>query len=148
MSRENVKYFQTHQGSNDCLVIAGNNPDYVVDDSNIVYAGQLGVEHLLSLFKLSTYFLHLAYLDHCPNVVIDARACGCKIICSSSGGTKEIAGADAIVIEEPEWDFSFINDKSPPSIKEYKVVKNVFDSKVSMTGVAKSYHKFLEVTNG
>jgi len=141
---ENVKYFQTHQGPNDCLVVAGSSPDYVVDDNNIIYAGQLGVEHLLSLFKMSKYFLHLAYLDHCPNVVIDARACGCKIICSSSGGTKEIAGADAIVIQEPEWDFSFIKEKGPPSIKGYNVIKNNFDSKVSMTGVAKSYHNFLK----
>jgi glycosyltransferase involved in cell wall biosynthesis len=125
-------------------VVAGSNPDYVVGDNNILYVGKLGVEHLLSLFKLSKYFIHLAYLDHCPNVVIDARACGCKIICSSSGGTKEIAGADAIVIQEPEWDFSFIKDKVPPSIKEYNAIKNVFDSKVSMTGVAKSYHNFLK----
>jgi glycosyltransferase involved in cell wall biosynthesis len=141
---ENIKYFQAHRGSNDCLVVAGNNPDYIVDDKNIIYAGKLGVEHLMSLFKISKYFLHLAYLDHCPNVVIDARASGCKIICSSAGGTKEIAGMDAIVIEEAQWDFSFIKQKNPPSIEEYKTVNNMFDSKISMTSAAKSYHKFLK----
>ena len=59
----------------------------------------------LFISLLSAAFIHLAWLDHCPNVVVDARAAACQIICSSAGGTKEIAGPSAIVIEEDEWDF-------------------------------------------
>ena len=57
------------------------------------------------MYKASKYFLHLAWLDHCPNVVVDAMACGCTVICSSAGGTKEIAGDNAIIIEENDWNY-------------------------------------------
>ena len=78
------------------------NTDNKVDDSRIIYVGNRSQNELYSIYKSSKYFLHLAWLDHCPNVVCDARGCGCQIICSSSGGTQEIAGDDAIIIEE-DW---------------------------------------------
>ena len=68
---------------------------------------------LLSLYKRSTTFLHLAYLDHCPNVVVDAQAAGCRIVCSSSGGTSEIV-SKGIVINEAEWDFKPTKLYKPP----------------------------------
>ena len=43
---------------------------------------------IYKMYKASTHFVHLAWLDHCPNVVVDARASGCKIVCSSAGGTR------------------------------------------------------------
>ena len=101
--------------------------------------GNLDVKTLLSTFKASKYFIHLAYLDHCPNVVIDARACGAKIICSSSGGTKEIAGPDAIVIEDHNWDFSFIESQDLPKLDFDKKVNNQFNSDISMAKASKKY---------
>ena len=41
------------------------------------------VNTLLSLYKRSKYFIHLAWLDHCPNVVVDARASGLIVIGST-----------------------------------------------------------------
>ena len=99
--KENIDYFLQHKGNNDLLIIAGDVPeDQKKIDKSIAYFGNLNQTQLYSLYKASKYFLHLAWLDHCPNVVVDARACGCHIICSSAGGTKEIAGPDATIIEE------------------------------------------------
>ena len=79
---------------------------------------------LISLYKRSKKFLHLAWLDHCPNVVVDARASGCEIVCASAGGTREIAGSNATVIEEPEWDLSPVRLYHPPSLDFSKTFKD------------------------
>jgi glycosyltransferase involved in cell wall biosynthesis len=148
--QDNVEYFLTYGGEKDCLVVAGPTPDYIINHPRVFYMGNLNTEELLTLFKISKYFIHLAYLDHCPNVVIDARACGCKIICSSTGGTKEIAGISATVIEEPEWDFSFLDIKKPPQLNYDKVCQEGIESIISMAHTARNYSNFFtEVeTNG
>tara|TARA_B100000686_G_C16790214_1_gene978144 strand:+ start:2587 stop:3504 length:918 start_codon:yes stop_codon:yes gene_type:complete len=145
---ENVRYFLEHSNKNDCLVIAGENPDHAVSHPRIFYANHLEWRDLISLFKKSKYFIHLSWLDHCPNVVIDARAAGCEIICSSSGGTKEIAGKNATIIEEDEWDFSPIKLYSPPNMDFSRSAKNTYSSDISIQSVSKKYESVLsEVLN-
>ena len=144
--RENIEYFLAFSEPNDCLIVAGNNPDYVIEHPRIFYVGNLGVNMLLGVFKASKYFIHLAYLDHCPNVVIDARACGAKIICSSSGGTKEIAGPEAIVIKDHDWDFSFIKSQNLPKLDYDKKIENNFNSSISMVKASKKYLQLFKET--
>ena len=142
---ENIRYFLEHSGPNDGLFVAGEvSANDAVIHERIHYVGNLNHKQLIALYKKSKFFLHLAWLDHCPNVVIDARACGCKIICGTSGGTKEIAGLDAILLEEPEWDFTPLDLYSPPSLDFSKVKKNNFNSVVSMKHVSKQYYDFLK----
>ena len=99
---------------------------------------------VLATESIQPYIFDLAYLDHCPNVVIDARACGAKIICSSSGGTKEIAGTDAIVIKDYDWDFSFIESQNLPKLDFDKKISNNFNSDISMVKCSKKYLNFLK----
>jgi len=84
---------------------------------------------LVALYRAADYFIHLAWLDHCPNVVVDARAAGAQIICSSAGGTKEIAGPDAVIIEEDEWDFEPCKLYEPPPMDFSRKQKNQYESK-------------------
>ena len=130
------------------MVVAGHAPDNIAQryywNPKILFVGDLSVHELLKIFKISDYFVHLAYLDHCPNVVVDARASGCKIICSSTGGTREIAGKDAIIIKEKDWDFSFLESPLPPEIDFSNKVSNEFDVDLSMVKVAKKYYNFLK----
>lgn len=114
--KENIRYFLELAPSDSCLVIAGSNPDEMIPDPRIFYAGELDWKTLISLYKRSSHFLHLSWLDHCPNVVIDARAAGCHIICSSAGGTHEIAGDNSTIIVEDDWDFSPIKLYKPPKM--------------------------------
>jgi len=143
--KENIKYFLEHSSEKECLIIAGDNAKFdVVDDQRIFYLGNISYENLLSLYKRVDYFVHLAWIDHCPNVVVDARAAGCKIICSSTGGTKEIAGDDAIIIEEDKWNYQPINLYNPPLLDFTKKVKNKFNSNYDMNFVAQEYLRFLK----
>jgi glycosyltransferase involved in cell wall biosynthesis len=139
---QNIKYFLKHKGENDLLIVAGN-VKQKIKDSSITYLGTLNQIQLYSLYKASDYFIHLAWLDHCPNVVVDARACGCQIICSSTGGTKEIAGPDAIIIEEDKWDFQPIRLYEPPKLDFNKKIENNWNINIDMSSVAKKYENFL-----
>jgi len=141
---ENIQYFLNFSKENDCLVVAGGGELSNIQHPRVFYVGNLDIDELLTLFKISKYFIHLAYLDHCPNVVIDARACGCQIICSSSGGTKEIAGEDAIVLKEPQWDYSFLKEKVPPPINFDKTENTGINSELSMLKVSKQYYNFFK----
>ena len=141
--KDNIRYFLEHKGQNDCLVVAGN-PDYHIKDPNIFYVGELDYNTLISLYKRSKFFIHLAWLDHCPNVVVDARASGCQIICSSAGGTREIAGLAAVVVMEDEWDYKPTRLYNPPEINFKKKIKNIYNSCYDMSDVAKKYTEFIK----
>ena len=143
---ENIRYFLECGGDNDCLVIAGENPDVTIKHERIFYAGKLDIRTLYALFKRSDYFIHLAWLDHCPNVVIDARACGNEIICAESGGVQEIAGNTATIVTEIEnWDFKPRAYKEFPKLNFKKTYKNIYNSEINMHEVATQYIQFLKL---
>jgi glycosyltransferase involved in cell wall biosynthesis len=143
--KDNIGYFLETSAEDTCLVIAGDNPDFKIDNPRIFYVGPLDWVTLISLYKKSKKFLHLAWLDHCPNVVIDARASGCEIVCSSSGGTPEIAGENAIIIEEEPWDFTPTRLYHPPSL-DYGAVRtnNCANSVLNIDKVAEDYLNILQ----
>ena len=141
--KENVRFFLENAPQSACLVIAGENPDYKIQSPRIFYAGQLNWEQCISLYKRSKYFVHLAFLDHCPNVVVDARASGCKIVVASSGGTKEIAGHDAIIIDDINWDMDPIALYSPPDLDFSKTYKNNIDKNIDIVDVTRRYERTL-----
>ena len=139
---ENIRYFLEHSSDKDCLVVAGQT-DYAKAHDRVFFTGNLSQRALIALYKRSKYFLHLAWLDHCPNVVVDARASGCRVVCSSAGGTKEIAGQDAIIIEEEEWDMSPVELYNPPKMNFNKVVDNLHKSDYNMYNVSLKYKYFM-----
>ena len=143
--KDNIRYFLEHSGPNDCLVVAGQVSRPIIRD-RVYYVGNLDIQTLISLYKKSDYFIHLAFLDHCPNVVVDAVACGCKVICSSTGGTKEVA-IGATLIEEDDWDFKPLKLYSPPELDFTKKKKNEHDTNIDMSYVAMQYARFLGEEN-
>jgi len=64
-------------------------------------------------------------------------------VCSSAGGTKEVAGTDAIVIEEEEWDMEPVDLYSPPAMNFNKVIDNGYNSGYNMYTVALEYKNFI-----
>jgi len=141
---DNIRYFLEHSGPNDGMIVAGDVPvGDRIKDSKLHYVGNLNQIQLYSLYKKCKFFVHLAWLDHCPNVVVDARACGCTIVCSSAGGTKEIAGADAIIIQEDEWNFEPVALYQPPSLDFTKKINIGLDSELDMSKVSKLYKEYI-----
>ena len=143
---ENIRYFLEHANDEDCLVVAGQNPDFALKHDRIYYVGNLDWESLVSLYKVADVFIHLALMDHCPNVVVDARASGCHIVCSDSGGTKEIAGSDATIMEDISWDFKPFKLYQPPKLDFTKIKANSHDNSIDIHDVTKKYFDFFEST--
>jgi glycosyltransferase involved in cell wall biosynthesis len=142
---ENIRYFIEHAGPNDGLIVAGK-VDNKFEHERVHYVGELTTEKLFGLYKASKYFIHLAWLDHCPNVVVDAMASGCQIICSSAGGTKEIAGKNAIIIEEKTWDYSPVELYNPPPMDFSHKIQNTWhkNEQFDMNSVCQKYYNFID----
>tara|TARA_R110001583_G_scaffold31600_1_gene107838 strand:+ start:7058 stop:7867 length:810 start_codon:yes stop_codon:yes gene_type:complete len=143
--KENIKYFKEFAPKNAIMAVAGSGvtqEDINTGDGRVFYLGDLDYFSLLSLYRRSSTFIHLAYMDHCPNVVVDAQASGCKIICSSTGGTSEIV-SNGVIIQEEDWDYSPIRLYKPPVIRFDKSgnVKRECDD--SIEKCAKKYHQAL-----
>lgn len=142
---KNIEYFLEHRDKGDLLIVAGHVDEKdQVSEPDIIYFGNLTQNQLYSVYKASTNFIHLAWLDHCPNVVVDARASDCHIICSSAGGTKEIAGDKSTIIEEKEWDFEPTRLYNPPELNFNRKMKNEYVSCYDMASVANLYKNFME----
>jgi glycosyltransferase involved in cell wall biosynthesis len=100
------------------------------------------------------WFIHLAYLDHCPNVVVDALACQVPVICSSEGGTKEVADGLSLIIKEEPFDFELTDYTSPPRMefgeKYFWKVRNGYDlskgkvKHLAIANCAREYVDFFE----
>jgi len=131
---QNVLYFLDNAPDDAVFAIAGGlgmdeAKQYMNMSPRIYVLGDLSYQNLLTLYPRSSTFVHLAYLDHCPNVVIDAQAAGCKIICSSTGGTHEVVNNGIVVLEE-EWDMKPCELYKPPNMdfsntKKITINKNI-----------------------
>ena len=139
---DNIEYFFDYAPDDACFVIAGQ-ANNRIKDPRVFYVGDLNQNQLYSLYKASTHFIHLGWLDNCPNVVVDARACGCKIVCCSAGGTIEVAGPDAIVVKDG-WDFKPTNLYQPPKLDFSVRVNDEWDIDYNMVTAAKKYEQFME----
>ena len=144
---ENIRYFLEFAPKNAILAIAGKGSDSerlsYLNNERIKFLDELDYMSLLSLYKRSSNFIHLAYLDHCPNVVVDAQAAGCRIICSSTGGTSEIVEHGTVIVED-DWDFRPCKLYQPPklkfdSFKHYSMIKNR-----NIISCAKKYFEILK----
>ena len=71
-------------------------------------------------------FIHLAWLDHCPNTVVEALCCGLPVLCTHNGGTKEIVRDNGIIIKcEEDYDFKKIALYNPPECERETVAAGI-----------------------
>lgn len=120
------------QYPNSCLLVLGNNPDYHVADKGIFYAGSIRHDLCAEVYAISDWMIHMAWLDHCPNVVVEAIAQGCPVLCSSEGGTQELImrdgypsyGLNGVVLHDTDtYDFSLVDYDNPPRVDLDRIPK-------------------------
>ena len=147
---DNLRYFCEFSNPSTVMIVAGKNADIALvnkyskfSNGRIMYVGELDYFSLISLYKRSSKFIHLAYLDHCPNVVVDAQAAGCEIVCSSTGGTSEVVKKGRIV-KESEWDFSPIQLYKPPEMNFENFYDINTDDFLTLDEVSIMYYKAMK----
>lgn len=125
--RDNIemfKHLRATQFPYSCLIVMGAGPDYQVADKNIYYTGPLPHQLCLEVYSVADYMIHLAWADHCPNVVVEALSQGCPVICADSGGTKELVGTNGLILREKEaYKFQLADYDNPPRIDVTQVNK-------------------------
>ncbi len=145
--KENIEFFQAVGSEKDCLVVMGARPDVVSDDPRVLYTGPVRHDVCLEIYAIADWMIHLAWLDHCPNVVVEALSQGCPIICTDSGGTKEIVGKNGLIIKEREpYNFELLDYDCPPPLDlQHHSLPNVFvDARhLDIRSVALKYYEQL-----
>lgn len=143
--KENTDLFLRLAGDDPsaCFVVMGRNPDHVISHPRVFYVGEVDHSVCLQVYSVANWMIHLAWLDHCPNVVVEALSQGCPVICSNSGGTKEIVQRNGLIIPETiDYNFELTDYDSPPgldldiSLPDRIVVDS---SHLDISGVAKKY---------
>ena len=143
---ENIRLFQHLRGPNDKLVVAGKDakPGYYTDVSNVQFLGDLTWPSMISWMKSAGHFIHLAWLDHCPNVVIDAKAAGCKLHVAEAGGTKELVGKGDFVYKDQEFDFNIVSLYEPPTMTFSRLTEFSNKDDFSISASSKKYIEVIE----
>lgn len=106
------------QFPNSCLFIMGSNPDVMTTDPHVFYTGSQPAEVYMQVFAIADWMLHLAWADHCPNVVVEALSQGTPVVCSEVGGTKELIGYGTygMVLKEATYNYELADYDHPPDI--------------------------------
>jgi len=143
--KENIEFFQKNKDKNDALFVLGKNPDYLVKDENIIYFNHQPHDICLQIYSLSDWFLHLAWLDHCPNVVVEALSQKCPVVYTDSGGTREIVGKNGIEIPESNpYNFELTDYDSPYALDIEKISLNkpkINNKHLDINKIAKMYEE-------
>lgn len=148
---DNIRLFQKirkEQHPNAVLHVLGSDAKTIENIENVVFHGQVSHENCLKVFASCDYMIHLAWLDHCPNAVCEALSQGCPVICTESGGTKEIVKDNGIIIKElRDYNFELLDyDKPYPlDFSGFKLPEKRIEVENSYIDIKKVAQKYLEI---
>jgi glycosyltransferase involved in cell wall biosynthesis len=103
----------------DCeLYVLGKTPgNTVASDSFVHYIGEVSPSDVDNYLGQADLFIHLAWLDPCPNSVVEALVHGVPVLCSNRGGTPELVratGLGVVVDCDPEVNLGDLVDYHKP----------------------------------
>lgn len=99
-----------------CLIVLGSNPDFVISNKDIFYAGSLPHDVCAEIYSMANWMIHLAWCDHSPNTVVEALSQGTPVICSDVGGTRELVKDFGVVLKDAPYNFELFDYDNPPII--------------------------------
>lgn len=115
-----VRAFRKAKISNSQLIMIGEyhpkkmslKKKYIITNK-IKMLGAQPITKIISTIKSASAFVHLSYVETCPNAVIESLSCGCPVICNNIGGTPEIVQDSGIIAK---CDAPFIFRRRPVDI--------------------------------
>ncbi len=99
------------------LIIMGANPDVRVADPHVFYTGSVPEDVYMQIYSMADWMIHLAYLDHCPNTVVECLSQETPIIYSEGGGTRDLVKGFGIAVNESGGsEYDLVDYDNPPPI--------------------------------
>jgi len=102
------------------LIICGN-ADYRVDHKAVIYKGRQSTFKMQQIVSGSKFIVHLAFMDCCPNSVVESLVAGKNILYANSGGMKELVGKSGVCIPDRSY-FKMIELYKPPHLNMEELV--------------------------
>jgi len=161
--RDIIGAFHTANIEDSCLYIAGDLSSSGLSSkeiqkcfsSTVIHLGRIDQKTLGSYLKSSKGHLHLSWLDHCPNAVVEAICAVVPVISNNVGGTPEIVGPSGgfvCSIDKP-YNLEPVRLYDPPKI-DYNVIAEamqkclipveISNSHVDINTIARRYADFFE----
>lgn len=150
---------------NSCLIIGGDisksglsreEIKMYFSKFNIKYVKKLSQKQMASYLKIATAFIHLCWIDNCPNSVVEAICSETTVISNNISGTPEIVKpSNGIIVNiDDEYSFKPCELYKPPKIDRRMVAnaiinsidynKKVNYSIVDIKNITKQYLKFFK----
>jgi len=104
------------------LLVCGK-PDYIINHKSVVYMGKQSVNNMQKIIAGAKFIVHLAYMDCCPNSVVESLVAGKNILYANSGGMKELVGDNGVCINDLPYNFEMIDLYNPPELNIHQLVR-------------------------
>ncbi len=100
----------------------------------IHFLGEKTNKETISIIKACDYQIHLAFIDICPNIVLEGLACGLNVLCTNLGGTPEVVGKNGVILNiDKFWKTRYLK----------KLIEDLDNLKPKI--VAEGIHKLLKI---
>ena len=123
----------------------------------VTVVGPVSNEEMAHHMRQADILVHPRQGDWCPNVVIEAMACGLPVVCASWGGAAELVGDGGIVVPTGQWtyDDDFVHGMASGTEKvlenlEYsqQAARAHAEAQFDIRQVAQKYLAALELAEG
>jgi len=114
-----IDFFQSLNRSDITLAILGE-VEKKIGDPRIKYLGFILPDKLPAYYRGADMMIHAAYVDWCPNSVVEALSCGLPVLTTHNGGVPEIIKGSGIIIKnEPDYNLEFIDHNNLPKLNPF-----------------------------
>jgi len=118
---------------------------YSEDEDVYIIRQKIDDAQMKAFFRSSDYFFHMTYLDNCPNSVVEALAHSVPVLCSESGGTKELLHGCGYVAME-DWNTEIQNTYEPSKMPDLKGVAEYIAKDLEKTHDFTEAHKNIDIS--